>query len=153
MAKRKAPYTKQALSSAAASLRKKNAEVTSRALYEELKKAHKNETQKDENDLIDIGLRVLCGRMTSMKPDLPSNPDLFEKERFPENFPLRVLRGNRVVTILVETRTLTPQMIDAQPPVREKAASKENAVLRRIGEMRAKGISGQTLESYLKSPP
>jgi len=150
MAKRKAPYTKQALHRAAASLRKNSKEVTSATLYEELKNRYKDETKKDQADIFDIGLRILCGRMTSMKPDLPDDPDLFEKERFPENFPLRVLRGNRMTTILIETRMLTPEMIDGQPPAKEKAATKENRILSRLNEMRAKGFTSRTLESYVK---
>jgi hypothetical protein len=120
MAKRKAPYTKQALYQAAAFLRKNKGEVTSASLHGEISKNYKSETEKDRDDIFDIGLKVLCGRITSLRPDLPNNPDFFERERFAENFPLRVQRGNRVVTILVETRTLTPQMIDEQPPAREK---------------------------------
>lgn len=153
MAKRKAPYTKQALYKAAKSLLDDGQLVNSASLAAKLRASFPEEIEKDRQDLMDIGLRVLAGRITTMRGSDNSIPDLFEKAQLVEFYPIRTLRNNKIVRTCVPSRRLTPRMLDEQPEIKRNSKTKDNPILKYISEMRRKGLMDTPLEDYLNQEP
>jgi len=149
MAKRKAPYTKQALHEAARNLLREGRKINFETLSARLREEFSEDLARDKDDIFDIGLRVLCGRITTTKVGKAESLDMFDKSGLAEFFPLRVLQDGRVSRTCVLTRHLTPRIIDDQPPLRRGNQPKGNPVLKHIDEMRQYGMVDETLESFL----
>jgi hypothetical protein len=147
--RRKAANVKGALFRAADELYANGQKVDCNSVTEKLKKGFSAEIETDRDDLVDIGLRVLAGRITTLS--MPSNEqgDLFEQEGFRRYYPVRTQVDGRKFSSAVPTRSLTPRMIDEQPEVTKTAKLRKNPILVHLDAMKEKGLWDVSLGDYL----
>ena len=112
--------------------------------------------KQDQEDLIDIGLMVLAGRVIVSNRPNDSSQDLFSNSGYPEFVPVKVMVGNRAKTMIKQGRQLTPReyfvtaSVAGEKTNRPETVSKREAYRKCMEEMRDKQLLDMTVEEYLE---
>lgn len=151
MAKRKAPYIREALGGAALRLWEDDEDINSTALCRKIHSDNQQLFKNEISDLAEIGLAVLAGRITTAKAEPTGANDLFESEGLAGFYRLRYLDEGRIKTKLVPMKIVTPEMVLGQPPAKERISPKKARHDKIIEEMIAKGETKKSLQEYVNS--
>lgn len=112
--------------------------------------------QQERDDLIDLGLMALAGRVAvSSRPD-NGQIDIFFNHGYPDFIPVKVSSGNRTEVLRKLARNITPReyfqnvSVPVEQEITAHKLSKHQLFHRRMEEMREKQLLDITLPEYLE---
>src|SRR5690606_11963574 len=128
--------------------------LSSRELVSLLKRHHKAEIEAEREALMELGLMVVAGRVTSRKCGDPSQLEIFQQHKNLREFTsIRRRDGNRVKRVIVQTLSITPDAYFGQPEPRKSEkpqnSSSSPSLRSLMEEMLSKGDGKKSLGEYL----
>jgi hypothetical protein len=116
-----------------------------------------NIDQQEQEDLIDLGLMVLAGRVAvSSRPD-NDQADMFAASGYPEFIPIRISSGNRSKLVRKDGRFVTVreyfenQAVPAEENSKAHKPTSRELFHKSMEEMREKELWDMTVPQYLET--
>lgn len=109
----------------------------------------------EREDLINLGLMTLAGRVVVSNRPSGEYTDFFSQEGYPDNMPVRVRNGNKFEIVRKQARHVTPREYFANVPAlgerskHSKKLSKLQQFHSKMLEMRDRNLLDTTLPDYL----
>jgi hypothetical protein len=111
--------------------------------------------QQEVNDLVDLGLMTLAGRVAVSNRPESGQMDIFSKRGYPEFVPIRVKAGSRSEVVRRDSKTVTPReyfsndLVPSKHAPSRKKPSQRSLFHTGMEEMRNKQLLDMTLPDYL----